>query len=127
MAEEKTLRDEALASEDYGHAEFYHRGRRYLVKPPTLAQQKQAKLAAKMKDGEDVTRMGILLLIHCVVDPDTGKPVLTRADEEALCNQPSTSRSFVGKALKAFAELSEQTERAEGFFDEAAGDSSSTQ
>jgi hypothetical protein len=110
------LRQAALELESLGFVEFEHKSQRYGIKPPTLLQQKQAKLAAKTKDGTDETLMGVLLLIGCIVDPATGETVFTRNDIDMLMNQPSTPNSFLGKALKAFGQLSEQQEKVEGFF-----------
>lgn len=113
------LRQAALEPDSIGFVEFEHKGQRYGIKPPTLLQQKQAKLAAKTKDGIDETLMGIFLLIACIVDPATGNTVFTRMDIDMLMGQPSTPNSFLGKALKAFGQLSEQQDKVEGFFGEA--------
>lgn len=115
----ENLRQAALEPDSVGFVEFEHKGQRYGIKPPTLLQQKQAKLAAKTKDGTDETLMGVLLLIGCIVDPSTGATVFTRMDIDMLMGQPSTPNSFLGKALKAFGQLSEQQEKVEGFFGEA--------
>jgi hypothetical protein len=120
---EQPLRQSALEPEALGFVEFEHKGKRYGIKPPTLLQQKQAKIAAKTKDGTDETLMGILLLVSCIVDPATGATVFTRADIDSLMNQPSTPNSFIGKALKAFGQLSEQQAEVETFF-EATGNAS---
>lgn len=112
------LKQAALEPDSIGVVEFTHKGKRYGIKPPTLLQQKQAKMACKTKDGDDTHRMGVLLLIACIVDPETGKNVFTRIDEDSLMNLPSTPNSFLGKALTAFATLSEQQEKVESFFGE---------
>lgn len=117
------LRQAALQSDNLGWVEFEHKGQRFGIKPPTLLQQKQAKLAAKGKDGIDETMMGILLLVGCIVDPATGATVFSREDIDSLMGQPSTPNSFLGKALKAFGQLSEQQDKVEGFF-EATGSAS---
>lgn len=109
------LKQAALEPDLIGFVEFHHKGKRYGIKPPTLLQQKQAKMACKTKDGDDTHRMGVLLLIACIVDPDTGKNVFTRVDEDSLMNLPSTPNSFLGKALEAFSKLSEQQNEVEGF------------
>jgi len=114
---EQPLRQSALEPETLGFVEFEHKGKRYGIKPPTLLQQKQAKIAAKAKDGTDETLMGILLLVACIVDPATGETVFTRQDIDLLMNQPSTPNSFIGKALKAFGQLSEQQAEVETFFE----------
>lgn len=112
------LRQAALEPDAVGFVEFEHKGQRYGIKPPSLLQQKQAKLAAKTKDGTDETLMGILLLVACIVDPATGNNVFSRTDIDSLMAQPSTPNSFLGKALKAFGQLSEQQEKVESFFGE---------
>jgi hypothetical protein len=114
---EQPLREIALESDNLGFVEFEHKGKRYGIKPPTLLQQKQAKIAAKTKDGTDETLMGILLLVACIVDPSTGATVFSRVDVDSLMNQPSTPNSFIGKALKAFGQLSEQQAEVETFFE----------
>lgn len=120
---DQPLRQAALEPDDIGFVEFEHKGQRYGIKPPTLLQQKQAKLAAKIKDGTDDTLMGVLLLVGCIVDPSNGQNVFTRADIDFLMGQPSTPNSFLGKALKAFGKLSEQQAEVETFF-EGAGNAS---
>ena len=120
---EQPLREIALEPDALGFVEFEHKGKRYGIKPPTLLQQKQAKIAAKTKDGTDETLMGILLLVACIVDPSTGATVFSRVDVDSLMNQPSTPNSFIGKALKAFGQLSEQQAEVETFF-EATGNAS---
>lgn len=117
------LRDAAFNADEVALVEFEHRGQRYAIKPPTLLQQKQAKLAAKTKEGTDETLMGILLLVSCILNPETSAPVFQRADVDALMQQPSTPNSFLGKALAAFGKLSEQTSAVESFF-EATGQGS---
>lgn len=123
MSDASALKQSALEPEEIGFVTFEHKGQRYGIKPPTLLQQKQAKQAAKTKDGSDETLMGILLLIACIVDPATSQPVFTRMDIDMLMALPSTPNSFLGKALKAFGELSQQQDKVEGFF-EAAGNAS---
>lgn len=115
---DSALKQSALEADDIGFIEFEHKGQMYGIKPPTLLQQKQAKLAAKTKDGTDETLMGVLLLVVCIVDPATGQPVFTRLDVDSLLGQPSTPNSFLGKALSAFGKLSEQQEKVETFFGE---------
>lgn len=123
MSDASALKQLALEPDEIGLITFEHKGKKYGIKPPTLLQQKQAKQTAKMKDGTDEMLMGVLLLISCIVDPATGEAIFTRMDIDMLMSQPSTPNSFLGKALKAFGELSQQQEKVESFF-EATGSGS---
>lgn len=120
---ENNLRQLALEADDLKVATFEWKGKQYAIKPPTIMQQKQAKLAAKTKDGHDENLMGILLLVGCIIDPATGANVFQRQDVDTLMNQPSTPNSFLGKALTAFASLAEVKDKLEGFFEIPASDS----
>jgi hypothetical protein len=120
------LKSSALSA-DVERAYVTHKGKRYEVRPPTLGQQQRIEAACKDKKGGEVDkyRAAALTVIACVMDPDTGKPVFGRADEEALLGMPSVPGSFIAKVSDALSNLG-APEEVEADFDGAPLSNSST-
>jgi hypothetical protein len=125
--EAEELRLSALADDGIPPEIVEHRGRKYEVRPPTLAQQRYFQRIAAVKGETDGVKLLVAAVIGCTYVPGTQQRVFKEADAEVLESKTTDERTIVGKVSRVLNKImkADQSEIA-GNFDGAQGDSSNS-
>lgn len=110
MAETKQeldARAAALAEDIEDRIIVEHRGFKYEVRSPTLAQNRALQRAVKDKETKetDGVKLMVLMAIECTYHPATNTKVFSRADEEVLMTKSTSPSTIIGKISKALSKL----------------------